>query len=271
MPDKEAFAIVESVAKLDYLLLRPEGFSLFTDHKNLTYIYNPAPVNPRVFKHVKNKVERWDLRLSGFHYEVVHISGEDNVWAHLLSRWSSRNQPKPMHVKIQALFQAPRALVYDEDFKWPPVADFKKAQDAALGGEADTFPTTRNANGLLHTLPGVIWIPFGETNLQLRVWVTENTGRGGHRGAATTYSNIRKHFRWKNMKTDIKTFINSCLHCVSTTDGFRVPRPMAQTLHSDGPNELIHFDFLYMEETSDDLAYVLIIKDDASSFVWLEP
>ncbi len=30
-------------------------------------------------KHVANKVERWALRISGFRYEVVHISGEDNV------------------------------------------------------------------------------------------------------------------------------------------------------------------------------------------------
>lgn len=72
------------------------------------------------------------------------------------------------------------------------------------------------------------------------------------------------------MKTDMKTFVNSCLHCVSTTGGFRERRPMAQTLHSDTPNEIIHFDSPYMEATSDDLAYVLIIMHDASSFAWLE-
>jgi RNase H-like domain found in reverse transcriptase len=33
-PEKEAFAIVESITRLDYLLMRPEGFWLFTDHKN---------------------------------------------------------------------------------------------------------------------------------------------------------------------------------------------------------------------------------------------
>ena len=40
-PEKETHAILSSVDRLDYLLLRPEGFLLFTDHKNLTYIFDP--------------------------------------------------------------------------------------------------------------------------------------------------------------------------------------------------------------------------------------
>jgi RNase H-like domain found in reverse transcriptase len=39
--EKEAFAILASCERLDWLLLRPEGFSLFTDHTNLIYIFNP--------------------------------------------------------------------------------------------------------------------------------------------------------------------------------------------------------------------------------------
>ncbi|ETV66651.1 hypothetical protein H257_16955 [Aphanomyces astaci] len=38
----EAFAVLESCKRLDYLLIRPAGFRLFTDHKNLQYILNPA-------------------------------------------------------------------------------------------------------------------------------------------------------------------------------------------------------------------------------------
>lgn len=45
-PEKDDFAIVQSVKLLDYILLRPEGFQLFTDHKNLVYIFNPLATNP---------------------------------------------------------------------------------------------------------------------------------------------------------------------------------------------------------------------------------
>jgi len=46
---------------------------------------------------------------------------------------------------------------------------------------------------------------------------------------------------------------------------------MGHALHSDRPNEIIHFDYLYMGPSDQGMQYVLIIKDDASAFVWLEP
>ncbi|KAE9260888.1 hypothetical protein PR003_g34164, partial [Phytophthora rubi] len=39
--EKEAFAIVESTRRLEYLLLRPRGFHLYTDHRNLVYMFDP--------------------------------------------------------------------------------------------------------------------------------------------------------------------------------------------------------------------------------------
>jgi hypothetical protein len=39
--EKEAFVIVKSCKRLEYLLLRPGGFTVFTDHRNLMYIFNP--------------------------------------------------------------------------------------------------------------------------------------------------------------------------------------------------------------------------------------
>ena len=40
-PEKEAAAIIYSVERLDYLLMGPQGFHLYTDHSNLVFIYNP--------------------------------------------------------------------------------------------------------------------------------------------------------------------------------------------------------------------------------------
>jgi hypothetical protein len=41
VPEKEGFAIVDTVTKVDYLLLSHGEFSILSDHLNLTYIYNP--------------------------------------------------------------------------------------------------------------------------------------------------------------------------------------------------------------------------------------
>jgi len=75
-PEKEAFAFFESISRLDYMILRPEGFHLFKDHKNLIYIFNPVATNPHIAKHVANKIERWAMTMSAFKYTISHITGE---------------------------------------------------------------------------------------------------------------------------------------------------------------------------------------------------
>ncbi len=134
-PEQEAFAIVESVTRLDYVLLRPEGFFLFTDHKNLIYIFDPVGSNPKIAKHVANKVERWAMKLAAFRYAIVHISGEDNHWADLLSRWGASDlsiESNQSPSRISALFSAPIAPDLDPEFKWPSKNDISEAQEAGL-------------------------------------------------------------------------------------------------------------------------------------------
>jgi hypothetical protein len=46
VPEKEGFAVVNTVTKIDYLLLSHDEFSILSDHLNLKYIYNPLPGRP---------------------------------------------------------------------------------------------------------------------------------------------------------------------------------------------------------------------------------
>ncbi|KAE8963384.1 hypothetical protein PR002_g29307 [Phytophthora rubi] len=48
--EKEAFPITHACDKLDYLLLRPQGFRIFCDHRNLIHVFAP---DEHVKKHVK--------------------------------------------------------------------------------------------------------------------------------------------------------------------------------------------------------------------------
>jgi transposase InsO family protein len=41
-------------------------------------------------------------------------------------------------------------------------------------------------------------------------------------------------------------------------------------MHATNPNEIIHFDYLYMGKSVDDAEYVLIVKDDFSNYVLLK-
>ena len=268
-PEKEAFAIVESLLRLDYYLLNPDGFLLFTDHKNLTFIYNPLSVNGSIAKHVLSKIQRWAMTISSFMFEIVHIAGDDNVWADLLSRWGAP-KTEPKRPQLNALFRAPLAPSLDPDYKWPSAQDVLAAQQELKDSE-DCSKLSVNSDGLLSNTAGLVWVPKHAQLLQIRITIVGHCGIGGHRGAGTTYEAIKEVFFWQNMRSDISVFCNTCLHCQLTLGGLRVPRPLGHALHATKPNELLHFDFLFMDEGDDKNSYCLILKDDASSFVWLEP
>ena len=93
IPDKEAYAIRVSCEKFAHLLIRRKGFRLFTDHRNLIYIFNPSAVISAVSKPTADRLERWAVYLRGFTYDIHHIPGDLNVWADMISRWGSAGIP----------------------------------------------------------------------------------------------------------------------------------------------------------------------------------
>ena len=76
-------------------------------------------------------------------------------------------------------------------------------------------------------------------------------------------------------------FVRQCLHCADTRSGDVVPRPLGDTVHGTAPNEVVHFDCLYVGERgpqasqglSEDsgFRYILVIMYDLSNFVSMEP
>jgi IS30 family transposase len=51
-----------------------------------------------------------------------------------------------------------------------------------------------------------------------------------------------------------------------------VPRPLGTQLHATKPNEILHFDFLYIGLSRDGKhQYLLLLKDDLSGHLWLVP
>lgn len=65
--------------------------------------------------------------------------------------------------------------------------------------------------------------------------------------------------------------MSSSLQCIFNRTGKAVLRPLGSALHEQRPNEVVHFDVLYMGSISASGWYILIIRDDLSSFVSLWP
>jgi len=101
--EKEAFPIVEAVEILRHLLLRDEGFSLFTDHRNLIYVFDPILRDNDFKKQALDKLCRWASKLFAFKYVIEHIHGESNIWADILSRWKGDGEQKILRPTLKVL------------------------------------------------------------------------------------------------------------------------------------------------------------------------
>ena len=268
VPEKEGFAIVEAMCRLDYLITG-RTVSIFTDHANLVYLFDPYGKNPGISRHTASKLMRWAIKLSAFRYVIEHMPGERNVWTDNLTRWAvepARAVSPKGNVSLKALMIAPISPALDEKLEWPNPNDIIKSQALSKCQPGTGFTKKR---GLLTNDRDVVWIPEDDDTLKLRVLIEAHTGIGGHRAWGSMLATIRAYFYWNNMENDVETFVRSCFHCLCTTTGDIVPRPLGEALHASKPNELIHFDYCYIMPGEDGFCYVLIIKDDFSGYLWL--
>lgn len=269
-PEKEGYAVVQSMCQLDHITSCRQ-VNVFTDHRNLVYLYDPVGRNPGVPRHTANKLLRWALKLSSFQYVIEHLSGEENVWADLLSRWA--NGPAAVVdsrvVNLSTLLLAPVSPAEDDEFDMPAIGELKRVQGKSKVPRQMRADTEGD---LFKDSAGRIWIPDDADVMKLRLMIAGHcAGFGvGHRGAETTLTKVKEFFVWNNMANDVRSFIGSCLHCLAS-EGTMVPRPLGQAMHSTKPNGLIHFDYLYVSSSGDKFVYILVLKDDLSGYTWLVP
>jgi hypothetical protein len=84
--EKEAFVVNESIERFSYLLKRPEGFTLFTDHFNLKTLLDISNDKSSVNKNTKQRMGRYAANICQFAHEICQIFGKDNIWADWISR-----------------------------------------------------------------------------------------------------------------------------------------------------------------------------------------
>ena len=104
--ERECYAIVYGIEKLQYFLKGPIPFTLLTDHKSLTFI------DKNVFQN--SKISRWQERLSEYRFICQYIEGASNNFADMLSRpflpINKPNQTQPAKI-LGEFFQVPESNV----------------------------------------------------------------------------------------------------------------------------------------------------------------
>jgi hypothetical protein len=130
MTVKEGFAIKGTMFALRYCFIPSQYRSiLVTDHKNLIALAD----SNRWSKPTSEMLERWIQQMQRIPYDILHISGDDNYFADIMSRWGYI-VPQKVAMRSVAFRKAMDETsarvrpLQKEDFKWPDLAEIQKSQ-----------------------------------------------------------------------------------------------------------------------------------------------
>ena len=284
--DKEAFAIKISMEKLEYMLRIGKPFHIYTDHRNLKYIFGMKTKTGLMAKTTLGRLSRWALLIRSFDYQIEHISGEKNLWADLLSRWgcgiakSNESAAKVVRyvkderivARLQQWFELPR------EREWPTKEEIRDTQQRVITEEdKDREGLVRDERNLWIQRDGDrerVWLPQDERtkDLRSRLAIVAHAACAGHRGKDVTVNAIKSWLVWPNMDGEIREFVENCLQCARCRSDALINRPWGEQVHASKPGEVLHMDFMQVCNRADsDLRYILVLKDDLSHLVELVP
>jgi hypothetical protein len=153
------------------------------------------------------------------------------------------------------------------------VDEYERCQQGNAMAGQEVPPQQVDAGGM-RMMNNALWIPERAVELQLRLCVEAHCRSAGHRANEATLGAIEEYVAWTTMAKDVKVFVQNCLQCVATIPGDKVQRPLGTQLHMTKFNEILHFDFLYIELSRDGkYQYMLLffLMDDMSGYLWLAP
>ncbi|OWZ12192.1 LOW QUALITY PROTEIN: hypothetical protein PHMEG_00014683 [Phytophthora megakarya] len=263
--EKESFPIVHACDKLEYLLLRPQGFRLYCDHRKIIYLFCTSK---ELKRHVRSKLLRWPMKLLEYRYSIEHIEGVHNVWADLISRWGGKPLPAARIHSIKRITRSKRRRggqqqssvqslrPLDQDgFVWPTIDEKGSVQALYHTPQGATLYENE-----LWRLKGRIWIPHEARDLTQLLLVIAHCGRNGNRHGESCRPFVQHWWSQRNGEG----FLLLCLH---VKGGTVIPRPFSETHHTFERNATLHWDVLTLGDSFGSSRYVLILKDEATHFV----
>jgi hypothetical protein len=273
--EKEGYAINQAVLLFSYILERPEGFHLYTDHYNLTFLMNPTQFIATMNKNTMEKIARWCARLFSLKFTMHAIPGDENVWADMLSRWGAQlinadsqllatlttDKFFPENSKGYKSFHSLHLFTEETEMQFPS-AEFVKSKQSDNELSATLDGAEYDNNSGLYMVGTRIWIPDDAMEIQICICIVAHCAGAGHLRYELTFENISKFYYWCSMREVIKKFCKSCLQCQLFNGNKMILRPYGEQLKATRCNEILQMDFLYIKEHE----YVLVLMDRFSGF-----
>jgi len=269
--EKEAYAIFYSLRKWE-AHLRDVKFTLFTDHKNLTYIA----------KEPSAKVMRWRLAVQDYSFDIAYIPGEENIIADGFSRLCPRVDESEA-AQAQSTITSISSLRSNlENFEeWIPIRqvgnEYEHTEYHIEQENVNAFKTvqkdvayyqgTNNTNlNEVHKRPHFGNIPRDKYQI-IKECHNHTIGHWGvHRTIELVKEIIEKdpkhhNLEWKGMRKDVQSFISRCDCCNKMNEQQLTSHVKKYTTSEYGIMQCIAIDAIYMPKSKSGNKYILTVID----------
>ena len=279
--EKEALAIVWAIERL-HLYLFGNHFTLYTDCKPVQLIFDNPKSKPPA------RIERWNLRLQGYNFTVVHTKGSQNP-----SDFLSRHPNPKENEKLDLL-----AEDYVNFLITHAVPKAMSLEEIQLATKADN--TLQRLTEIIHmeqwesVIRGSTWEGVDQSELQLfskvkhELTVNDDSGiilRGsriviptslrqkaislaheGHQGLVKTKKLLREKVWFPRIDEETKQMIDKCIPCQANGPENR-PDPLQMSPLPPEPWHTLHVDFCGPFPTGE---YLFVAIDAYSRFPEVE-
>lgn len=263
--EKEGYAIMEGLVRTAYLFPADVITHIFTDHRNLGFLFNSDIAIADGRTQAADRIERWKIIVRARNTVMHFVAGEHNP-ADMFTRFGAPPATASDSVSVMAVSATDSTLADS-----PSITDIRAAQQQCP--PPSSYRLHVNADGVLVDLENRIYVP-DHNALRQRLLIAAHCNNG-HRGSDATAAILRQRFIWPDLDADAHKFCKECIVCVMTKGGLTIPRLLLEQDRPTAPNQSIHFDFKHIRQPTPDTLNgyksVLVIIDRFSKFVELVP
>lgn len=262
--EKEALAIVWGVERFHYLLFGIE-FTIFTDHRPLTYIFNELS-KPCL------RIERWVLRLQSYKYSIQYVTGKNNIADPFSRLMQEDKEEKENFDKCETIIQS-----IFSDFNSISLKEIREAtkQDNEIQEVVKCLQSDKWSKELCRFKLIASELCFENEILfrGTRIIVPNKLQRKvielaheGHLGIVKLKKHLRELVWFPFMDKKIEQFVTDCFGCtlVSSTDTLE---PIKCTELPTKPWNFLAIDFLGPLQSKE---YILVVVDYYSRYIEIE-
>lgn len=240
--DRELLAIYSAIKHFKDLL-QGRKFTIYTDHKPLTFAFHQKneKANSRQLRHLQY--------ISEFTTDIQYISGNDNIVADALSRINS--------IALIDFAQIVDAQENDSEFlklkEENTGLEFKKCQ---LQSGLDLWCDT-STNRIRPYIPQ-----------KFRKSIFDHIHGFAHQGIKSTVKNVSTRFVWPGIKTDVRKWAQACINCQKNKVTRHTKSKVTNFPEPDERFSIVHIDIVGPLPPSEGNRYLMTLIDRFTN--WIE-